>query len=222
MTAVDEHPFAARPGLPQAVTQRRVIAIARGLGTTAVLSTAAALLDAGVRAIEVTLDSPAALETIRATARRFGDQIQLGAGTVLSRQQADAALAAGASYLVSPHTDPDLIAWAATRGVAALPGAFTPSEVVLAWRAGAAGVKVFPAGPAGADHVQALGGPLSDVPLIPTGGIDAGNAAAFLRAGAVAVGVGGWLVGDGRPQQVTRRAVELLKAVGDATVDGES
>ncbi len=222
MRDVDEHPFDARPELPQAVTQGRVIAIARGLGTTAVLNTAAALLDAGVRAIEVTLDSPAALETIRATATRFGDQIQLGAGTVLSRQQAAAALSAGANYLVSPHTDPDLVAWAATRGVAMLPGAFTPTEVVLAWRAGAAGVKVFPAGPAGADHVKSLGGPLSNVPLIPTGGIDAGNAAAFLRAGAVAVGVGGWLVGDGHPQQVTRRAAELLKAVGDTTVDGES
>lgn len=216
MSSVADLASPERAALPRSVQTGRVIAIARGLTTPAAVQATGALVEAGIHAVEVTMDSPDALGTIATLVEAFGPRIELGAGTVLSIPEAADALAAGATYVISPHTDPDLVTWLAERGVPALPGALTPTEVLLAWRAGAAGVKVFPAGPAGPGHVRALGGPIADVPLIPTGGIDAGNAAAFLQAGAVAVGVGGWLMGDGDPDLVAERARELLAVVNDS------
>jgi 2-dehydro-3-deoxyphosphogluconate aldolase/(4S)-4-hydroxy-2-oxoglutarate aldolase len=119
-----------------------------------------------------------------------------------------------------PHTDPALIAWAAQRGVPVFPGAFSPTEVLAAWRAGAAAVKLFPASVVGPAFVRESRGPFPEIPLIPTGGLTAENAAAFVEAGAAAVGMGGWLMGDGQPAGIEQRAREIVAVVGRARAGG--
>ena len=159
-----------------------------------------ALAEGGVRAFEITLNDPEAdaLRAIEAVARAeatrqggpCGERLAIGAGTVLSVAAAQRAVDAGATFLVMPHTDPEIVAWAAERGVPAFPGAATPTEVLAGWRAGAAAIKVFPASSLGPSFVRELRGPLPDVPLVPTGGVSAENAGAFIAAGALAVGPG--------------------------------
>ena len=122
----------------------------------------------------------------------------------------------GATFLVMPHTDADLIAWAAERGIPALPGAATPTEVLAAWRAGAAAVKLFPASALGPSFIRELAGPFPDIPVVPTGGVTAESAGSFIAAGAIAVGLGSWLVGDADPAGVTVRARQVVAAVAAA------
>ena len=208
---------AGRPAIPPAVLEGRVIAIARRLPAEGLPAVAAALRAGGVRAFEVTLDSPGALAGIAAVAAAEASLgaagLLVGAGTVLTVEQASAALGAGARFLVMPHTDAEIVAWAAGRGIPAFPGGMTPTEILAAWRAGAAAVKVFPAATLGASFVRELRGPFADIPLVPTGGVTVDNAAAFVAAGAVAVGVGGWLTGSGDPELVRERAAALVAAV---------
>jgi 2-dehydro-3-deoxyphosphogluconate aldolase/(4S)-4-hydroxy-2-oxoglutarate aldolase len=203
-----------RPALPEAIATCRVVAIARRVPAALLPGVAQALRDAGVLALEVTLDGADGLAGLQALAENAQNAgMALGAGTVLDVAAAEQAVRAGATYLVTPHVDPALIAWAAQRGVPMLPGALTPTEVLTAWRAGAAAVKLFPADSLGPAYVKALRGPLHDVPLVPTGGVSDANAADYLAAGAVALGVGGWLIGRGRPDEVARRAGSLMAAV---------
>ncbi|HET7727642.1 MAG TPA: bifunctional 4-hydroxy-2-oxoglutarate aldolase/2-dehydro-3-deoxy-phosphogluconate aldolase [Candidatus Limnocylindrales bacterium] len=207
----------ARPPLPDAVTGPRVIAIARRLDPDSLARIADGLLGGGVRAFEVTLDSAGAVEAIAALTDRFADSdLVVGAGTVLDADAARAAVAAGARFIVSPHTDPAIVAAARELGVPAFPGALTPTEVVTAWRAGASGVKVFPVSAVGPSFVRELRGPLRDVPLIPTGGVSLDNAPALIAAGAVAVGVGSWLIGDGDPDGIAGRGASLVGALARA------
>ena len=206
---------AARPPIPDAITRPRVIAIARRLDPDRLARIADGLLAGGVRAFEVTLDSAGAVEAIAALTDRFaGSDLLVGAGTVLDADAARAAIAAGARFIVSPHTDPAIVAAAHELGVPAFPGAMTPTEVVTAWRAGASGVKVFPVSAVGLSFVRELRGPLREVPLIPTGGVTLENASALVAAGAVAVGVGGWLIGDGDPDGIAARGASLVDALG--------
>lgn len=205
---------AGRPSVPDVVTRTKVIAIARGVDPERLMEAADALRSAGIPAIEVTLDSPDALSVIPRLRDAYGDAVAVGAGTVMRLEDAKAAVDAGAEYLISPHTDLGVVDWAARSGVPAFPGALSPTEVVAAWDAGAAAVKVFPAGPLGPAYLKGLGGPLPHIGLVPTGGIDAGNARAYLDAGAVAVGVGSWLLGDGDPEHVAARARELATSIG--------
>jgi 2-dehydro-3-deoxyphosphogluconate aldolase / (4S)-4-hydroxy-2-oxoglutarate aldolase len=207
-----------RPRIPEAIHASRVIAIGRRLERNSIPQVAEALVAGGVRAFEVTLDSPDAIAAIRALAERHGDgSLLVGAGTVLDVASAEAAIQAGARFLVSPHTDVGLIEWAAGRGMPFFPGAFTASEILAAWRAGAAAVKLFPASAVGPGYVREMHGPLGSVPLIPTGGVTADNAAGFIAAGALGVGVGSWLIGDGSPDRVRQRATQLMSAVQSAT-----
>jgi len=214
-------PTEARPAIPPAILAVRVVAIARGLPAALLADVAAALHDGGVRAFEITLDSPDALAGITALAGSplaGNDALLVGAGTVLTIDEAAAALDAGARFLVMPHTDVRLVAWAAERGVPTFPGAMTPSEIVTAWSAGAAGVKVFPAGSLGPGFVREVRGPLARIPLVPTGGITADNAGAFIAAGAVAVGAGGWLTGSRDPAMIRERAAALVASVARGAV----
>lgn len=176
--------------IPAALEETRVVAILRHTDPDLATQTVQALLDGGVRAIEVTFNSAGVLDMLRAIQQTFGDRVLLGAGTVLDRATADAALDLGARYIVSPHTDAELVAYVAGRGIVCIPGAFTPTEVLTAWRAGAAVVKLFPAGSAGPMYLKDLRGPLGHVPLLPTGGVTIDNAAAFVKAGAWGLGVG--------------------------------
>jgi 2-dehydro-3-deoxyphosphogluconate aldolase / (4S)-4-hydroxy-2-oxoglutarate aldolase len=183
-----------RPPVPQALEETRVVAIMRRTDASRAVAVAEALVAGGVRAIEVTCDSPGVLDMIRALDGALGERILLGAGTVLDQETADAVLAAGARYIVSPHTDPELVRTLARRGVPCVPGAFTPTEVLTAWRAGAALVKLFPAGGVGPGYIKDLRGPLREIPLLPTGGVTLGNAGDFIAAGAWGLGIGSALV----------------------------
>ncbi len=201
----------ARPALPDAIREGRIVAIGRNLHSSRLEGIAEALVAGGVRAFEITLGSPDALAGIRAIASTYGDQLLVGAGTVLDVEAARQALDAGARFLVMPHTDPTLVTWAAQRGVPAFPGAFTPTEIVQGWRAGACAVKLFPASVAGPAFIREFRGPFPDIPLVPTGGVSAETAPAYLEAGAAAVGVGSWLMGGGDPEVVRERAGALVK-----------
>lgn len=195
------------------------MAIARRLDRAAAVAVADSLGEGGVTALELTLNEPeaAALAALEAVARHAeGGPLAIGAGTVLTTAAAGRALDAGATFLVMPHTDPELVAWAASRGVPAMPGAATPTEVLLGWRAGAAAVKAFPASVLGPTFLRELRGPLPDVAVMPTGGVTPENAAAFIEAGAIAVGLGGWLLGDAEPSGVAERARRIVATVTEA------
>ncbi len=219
MPDLQTEPATTRPALPAAIVEGRVIAIARRLAPATVPAIAEALAANGIRAFEVTLNSPGAVESIRLLAAGpLGERLLIGAGTVLSIPEAEAALDAGARFLVTPHLDVALVRWAADRGVPILPGAFTPTEILTAWRAGAAAVKLFPASAVGPAFIRDFRGPFPEIPIVPTGGVTVENAAEFLRAGALAVGLGSWLTGAGDPAEVARRAAAAAAAVGSLGV----
>ena len=208
-----------RPSLPPGLIEGGVVAIARRLDPAVLTAVADGLLGGGVRMFEVTLNDPeaAALASITRLARHAeGTPLAVGAGTVLSEEAAQRAVDAGATFLVMPHTHPELVAWAAIRGLPSFPGAFSPTEILTAWRAGAAAVKLFPASVAGPPFVREFRGPFPDIPLIPTGGVTAVTAPQFIRAGALAVGLGGWLIGDGDPTGIAERGATVVRAVAEA------
>ena len=173
------------------------MAILRRTEASAAVGMAEALLAGGVDTLEVTCDSPGVLSMIHAIASALGDRVLLGAGTVLDAPTAQSALDAGARFLVSPHTDADLVRSFTSRGTPWIPGAFTATEVLTAWRAGASLVKLFPAGSVGPAYIKDLRGPLREVPLLPTGGVTIDNAGSFLDAGAWGLGMGSALVAPG-------------------------
>jgi 2-dehydro-3-deoxyphosphogluconate aldolase/(4S)-4-hydroxy-2-oxoglutarate aldolase len=162
------------------------------------------LHDAGARIFEITMDGPDAAADLRAVCEHAGPGSIVGAGTVLTAAQLDAARAAGAAFAVAPVLDATLVARAATSGTPFMAGAMTPTEVHSAWEAGATFVKLFPASAVGPSFVREVRGPMPEVELVPTGGIDGANARAFLDAGAVAVGIGGAIV---RADPAARRRI---------------
>lgn len=199
-----------RPAIPSAVLEDRLIAIARRVPHEVLVPMADVLADVGLRVIEVTLDGDDALASIASLADRA---LCVGAGTVRSAADTRRAIDAGARFVVSPHTAPDVVTSALDAGVAVLPGALTPTEVVDAWALGASAVKLFPASVGGPDYLRSLRGPLAGIPIVPTGGVDGSNAAEYLAAGATAVGVGGWLTGITDLDEVRTRAAALRTAV---------
>lgn len=181
----------------KAVRERRVIAIVRGQAPDVCLHLAEAFAKGGVGLVEVTFgqkapetwkDTAAAIAAIR---ERFAGVLRVGAGTVLTAEQLTLCEQAGGEYMITPNVNVALIRECVRRGLVAMPGAMTASEAVAAFDAGASFVKVFPAGALGPGYVKALAAPLSHVPFLAVGGVSADNAADFLRAGCVGVGVGG-------------------------------
>jgi 2-dehydro-3-deoxyphosphogluconate aldolase/(4S)-4-hydroxy-2-oxoglutarate aldolase len=153
-----------------------------------------ALAEGGVTVAEVTFTVPNAIDVIREAKRQLGDRVLLGAGTVLDPETARAAFLAGAEFVVAPSLNLDVIRICRRYDKLVMPGAFTPTEIVTAWEAGADIVKVFPADVVGPAFFKAMRGPLPQVKLMPTGGVDLTTAGEFLKAGAVCLGVGGQLV----------------------------
>jgi len=170
--------------------QEKIVAVLRRLPSDTFLDVVRALVDGGVRAIEVTMDAPDGADLIRRTREALGDHVLLGAGTVFTRDQMRVAKEAGASFFVSPHLDPDLLEAAQEWGVPMVPGVLTPTEVAAALRHGAQAVKIFPGSLVGPGYLRDLRGPFKDLKAMVTGGVTEDNARAFLDAGAVAVGVG--------------------------------
>lgn len=203
----------------QRVLDGGIVAIIRARSGEQLVNVAQALYEGGIDVIEVTFTVPGVLDIISAVRRELGNRILLGAGTVLDPESARAALLAGAEFIVSPSVNVDVIRMCRRYDKVVMPGAFTPTEVVAAWEAGADVVKVFPADVAGPPYLKALHGPLPQVRLLPTGGVDLSTLPAFLKAGACAVGLGGALVekdavetGDmGRIRSLAEQYVALVR-----------
>ena len=210
----------------EAIRAGGVVAVVRVDSEDEALGATRALLRGGVRAIEITFTVPDAARVIARVAKASADgdleapdgELLLGAGTVTSATQAHQALDAGAQYLISPCVVPEVIAVARERGVAMLPGALTPTEIFNAYQMGGGIIKVFPATRMGPSYIKDVRAPLPHIPLLPTGGVDAQNAGEWIKAGAVALGVGGKLVDRaaikaGDWDVLTTRARELIAAV---------
>ncbi len=171
-----------------------IVAVMRAASGELLADVAESLLAGGVEIMEVTFTVPRALEVLRRVADRLGSRILLGAGTVLDPETARLALLEGAQFIVSPTLNIDVIKLCSRYGKLVMPGALTPTEVLTAWEAGADIVKIFPSDVTGPRYLKALAGPLPQVRMMPTGGVNLQTAGDFLRAGAFALGVGGSLV----------------------------
>ncbi len=199
-----------------------LVAILRGLTPEEAEPVGEALVAAGFRCLEVPLNSPRPLESIAILSARFGDTAIVGAGTVLSPADVDAVAGAGGRIIISPDTNPDVIRATKAAGLLSLPGFFSPSEAFSALRAGADGLKLFPADAGGLATLKALKAVLPPaVPVMPVGGVDADTMAAFRAAGAGGFGIGSWLYTPGQGIDViAERAVRLVAGwmTGNKTV----
>ena len=173
-----------------------VMAILRSDEPTHVEAVARTLVDAGITCLELTLTIPGALDLLPKLEAALPSGIDLGIGTVTTSEQAAAAVQAGAKFLVCPTVSRGVLEVATADAVACYPGAWTPTDVLTAWEAGATAVKLFPAASGGPAHLRRLRDPLPDIPMLPTGGVAIDHVADYLRAGAFAVGLGSPLVGD--------------------------
>jgi 2-dehydro-3-deoxyphosphogluconate aldolase/(4S)-4-hydroxy-2-oxoglutarate aldolase len=185
-----------------------IVAVVRSPDSAQLVEVARALVDGGVRAVEITLTVPDALTVVRQVRNSLGDRVLLGAGTVLDAETTRAALLAGAEYIVAPTVNLGVIRLCQRYDKVVMPGAFTPTEILTAWEAGADVVKVFPADVVGPAFFKALRGPLPQIRLMPTGGVDLTTAAAFLQAGACCLGIGGQLV---EPKAVVERNFDRIR-----------
>ncbi len=178
----------------QRVLDGGIVAIIRATSGEQLVNVARALHEGGIDVIEVTFTVPNVLEILAAVRKDIGKKILLGAGTVLDPETCRAALLAGAEFVVSPSLNLEVIKLCKRYGKLVMPGAFTPTEIVTAWEAGADIVKLFPADCVGPNYLKALRGPLPQVRILPTGGVDLKTLPDFFKAGACAVGLGGQLV----------------------------
>jgi 2-dehydro-3-deoxyphosphogluconate aldolase/(4S)-4-hydroxy-2-oxoglutarate aldolase len=176
------------------IMESGVVAIMRAKSSDQLLAAADAILDGGVRAIEVTMTTPGALDVIHQATSKLSDDVLFGAGTVLDPESARASILAGAQFIVCPTLNLETIRICNRYSIPVMPGAFTPTEILTAWEAGATMVKVFPASVGGPGYIKAVKAPLPQVKLTAVGGVDLGNCADFIRAGCEVVGIGGELV----------------------------
>jgi len=199
-----------------------VVAVLRGVGEDDIVPVARAVQEAGVQALEVTADATRCSEMIAAIDRELdGTDAVIGAGTVLDAAAARNAIEAGAEFVLAPNLNEGVIEVCNRAGVVSAPGVMTPTEADRAMAAGADALKMFPASTVGAGHIGALQGPLGEVPIMPTGGIDTGNVAGYFEAGAFAVGAGSALVDYEAIERedwdgVRESAAEFVAAVEDA------
>jgi 2-dehydro-3-deoxyphosphogluconate aldolase/(4S)-4-hydroxy-2-oxoglutarate aldolase len=192
-----------------------IVAVVRSPDSQQLVEVARALADGGVTVVEITMSVPNALDVLRQVRQALGDRLLLGAGTVLDPETARAVLLAGAEYIVAPTLNLDVIRLCQRYDKLVMPGAFTPTEILTAWEAGADIVKVFPAEIVGPPFFKALRGPLPQIRLMPTGGVDLNTAAAFLKAGACCLGIGSQLV---EPRAVAERNFDRMRELAQQYV----
>jgi 2-dehydro-3-deoxyphosphogluconate aldolase/(4S)-4-hydroxy-2-oxoglutarate aldolase len=179
----------------QRILEVKIVPVVRASSPEQALGAADAVRAGGIPIVEVTMTVPGAIEVIAGLSRLMGSDVLIGAGTVLDAATAQKCLDAGAQFLVSPGFDAETVALARRLDVLIMPGALTPTEVITAWKAGADFVKIFPCGNVGGPaYIKSLKAALPQIPMIPTGGVNLETAAAFLRAGASALGIGGELI----------------------------
>ena len=172
-----------------------IVPVVRAASAQQAMQAAAAVCAGGIPIVEITMTVPGAIEVITQLAKSMGNDLLIGAGTVLDAEAAARCIDAGAEFLVSPGFDLATVQFAKQQGKLIMAGALTPTEVITAWKAGSDFVKIFPCGTVGgAKYIKALKAPLPQVPMVPTGGVNLDTAADFIRAGADALGIGGELV----------------------------
>ncbi len=210
----------------QRVLNTGMVAIIRATSGDQLVSVARALYEGGIDVIEVTFTVPNAVEVLSAVRKDLGNKILLGAGTVLDPETARTAILAGAEFLVSPVVNLDVIKLATRYDKLIMPGAYTPTEILTAWEAGADVIKVFPAEIGGPSYLKAIKGPLPQVRLMPTGGVNLNTLESFIKAGACAVGLGSSLVEKDAVEQgnmtrirdLSQQYVALLKKIRGAAI----
>jgi 2-dehydro-3-deoxyphosphogluconate aldolase/(4S)-4-hydroxy-2-oxoglutarate aldolase len=214
-----------RDQIRERVLEIGIVPVVRATSARHAIAAAVAVAAGGISIVEVTMTVPGALEAITQLIKTLGKEVIVGAGTVLDAQAARQCFDAGAEFLVTPGLDLGTVQAAKDAGKLIMAGALTPTEVINAWKSGADFVKVFPASAVGGPaYLKALRGPLPQVPLVPTGGVNLSTAADFLRAGAAALGVGGELVlasalNNGDVSQITtlaRKYLEIVQQVREA------
>lgn len=198
-----------------------VVAVVRVESTREALEVCPAIARGGVKPVEVTMTVPNAIDVIKEFKSTVKDEVLVGAGTVLDPETARVAILAGVDYIVTPTLNLKVIEMCHRYGIVVIPGAFTPTEILTAWEAGADIVKVFPAGVAGPQYLKDIKGPLPQVRLLPTGGVTLENTPDFIKAGAVAVAVGTALVdkklvAEKKFDLITERARQFVEAVRKA------
>lgn len=199
-----------------------VIPVVRAQSADEAIAAIDAIREGGIPILEITMTVPGAVGVIEEVSRRYGNEAVVGAGTVLDGETARTCILAGARFVVSPSLNLETIEVCRRYGIAVMPGALTPTEVVQAWSAGADFVKVFPAGAVGgASYIKSLKAPLPQIELVPTGGVSLKTAADFIKAGASALGVGADLVDvqairEGKQSVITERAQEFVRIVREA------
>ncbi|WP_241978372.1 bifunctional 4-hydroxy-2-oxoglutarate aldolase/2-dehydro-3-deoxy-phosphogluconate aldolase [Cryobacterium sp. Hz9] len=214
-------PSSTRVPASARLRQHPIIAVLRASAASDYDPVVDVLAENGVRSIELTLSTPGTFEHLPALLKRLGDDVEVGIGTIVTVGQAEFALAAGAHYLVTPIVNLDVIALAVREGIPVFPGGLTPTELYGAWAAGATAVKIFPAETVGPQYGSHLRGPFPDLEFVPSGGIGLDDIPRWLNAGALAVSLGGPLVGDAlkggslvalaeRAQRVTGLAADAL------------
>ena len=186
----------SRVALPSLTVASRLIVVARAERAEDYDAVLDVLIDAGIRSVELTLTTPGTFDRLPHLLSQYGEVVDLGVGTVTNTTDLARAVDAGARYLVTPITSAAFVEQATDAGVPIVPGGLTPAELFASWSAGASAVKIFPAGQVGPGYLKDLRGPFPDLVAVPSGGVDLAGAAEWLAAGAVAVRVGGPLLGD--------------------------
>lgn len=190
------------------ILEHKIVAIIRGAEPGDVIKIINALYDGGIRVLEITMNSQDALSVIERINKEAGNKLLIGAGTVLDAKTAKDAIAAGAKFIISPSFDPDTIDTTKKYGAVSIPGAFTATEILAAYKAGGDIIKIFPAS-VGVQYIKDIRGPLPHIPLMPTGGIHLENIGSYFKAGAVAAGIGSALVDTSK--QITKDYLQDLK-----------
>lgn len=200
------------------IADNPIIAVIRNVPEEKAIKVIESLLLGGIKVMEVTFGSPNTEGVIKKAKDVFGNEVLVGAGTVLTEKQVNSAVHAGAEFIFSPNFDEKVVKLSLQHDVISIPGVMTPTEIYKAYEAGAHAVKIFPANVVGPGFIKDIKGPLPFIDIIPTGGIDKENITGFLEAGSLAVGIGGSLIDkrliqEGNYQQLTQSASELVQKV---------
>ncbi len=211
----------SRPPLSDRLISSKVIAVLRASHVSALVPVCEVLVNEGILSLELTLTTPGLLDALPELVDRYSDSADVGVGTILTESEAQRALDSGAQYLVTPTMNLPVVRLAVQHQVAVFPGGLTPTELATGWDAGATAVKIFPAQTVGAGYLKHLRGPFPDLQAVPSGGVDLDASRQWLAAGAVAVSIGGPLLGDslkGGDVSALRDRCRAVRAVIDQTV----
>lgn len=215
-----------RSGPSEILRQSPVLAVLRARHAGEYAPVIETLADGNIRCMELTLSTRGVFAQLPSLAEAFGSDIEIGVGTVTSADEASRAIDAGAQFLVTPVTDEAIVRVAVASGIPVFPGGLTPTELFSGWRTGATAVKIFPAATVGSGYISQLRGPFPDIQVIPSGGVGIGDVASWIAAGAMAVSLGGPLIGDafqgGNLQPLKARAMEVSQIAAEAVAKRDS